>query len=58
VHAARAGLLGYFCHTAKDQCIDDSDCATMNGLQVCSYSKTSGIWQCTARILCPLGRHS
>jgi hypothetical protein len=38
---------------AKDQCIDDSDCATMTGLQVCAYSKTSGNWQCTGKILCP-----
>jgi Cys-rich repeat protein len=51
--ASCGGLLGYFCHTAKDQCIDDSDCSTSSGLQVCTYSKTSGTWQCAARLLCP-----
>ena len=42
-------LGGYYCHTAADQCIDDSDCAG-SGLEVCAYS--SGNWQCQQQVLC------
>ncbi len=47
-------LLGYFCHTPKDQCVDDSDCGIDGGggLQVCTYASSVGIWQCKTRGLC------
>ncbi len=41
-------LLGYFCHTPKDQCVNDSDCSGLP--QMCTYS--SGIWQCKSYGLC------
>jgi hypothetical protein len=47
------GLLGYYCHTANDQCIDDSDCASSGvGLEVCGYSTTTNIWSCRMEGLC------
>ena len=45
-------LLGYFCHTPSDQCTDDSDCGTMGGYQVCTYSMSLGYWQCQMQGLC------
>jgi hypothetical protein len=39
------GLLGYFCHTPQDQCVNDIDC-TGYGPQVCTYSTSSASWQC------------
>jgi hypothetical protein len=46
-------LLGYFCHTQKDQCVNDSDCAIDGGgLRKCGYSTTAGYWMCTNVLLC------
>lgn len=47
------GLLGYYCHTAADQCIDDTDCPSNNGPPVCVYSMTNSRWQCDTQKLCP-----
>jgi hypothetical protein len=45
------GLVGYYCHTAADTCIDDGDC---NGsLQACEYDGTAMHWACTNRMFCP-----
>jgi hypothetical protein len=33
---------GYYCHTPKDQCRDDSDCPFKH----CSYSPEAGTWTC------------
>jgi hypothetical protein len=35
--------LGYYCHTPKDTCTNDSDCGSG---AVCAYSYGSGFWQC------------
>jgi hypothetical protein len=43
--ASCGSLLGYFCHTPSDQCLDDSDCGDFVA-QVCAYSATSSSWQC------------
>jgi hypothetical protein len=45
-------LLGYYCHTSADQCIDDSDCSSMSGFQVCTYVATSSRWECKTQGLC------
>jgi hypothetical protein len=37
---------GYFCHTPKDSCVDDADCAG----GACSFDLTSGSWMCTRQI--------
>jgi len=39
---------GYFCHTPKDSCVDDSDCASGK----CNFEVTSKLWMCTLMI-CP-----
>ncbi len=46
------GLAGYYCHTASDDCIDDSDCGS-TATHVCQYSTTDGRWECMMRLLCP-----
>jgi hypothetical protein len=44
---------GYYCHTPNDMCIDDSDCATGNGLPAaCTYSSAHGRWECTQLGVC------
>jgi hypothetical protein len=37
------GVQGYYCHTAKDQCLNDSDCSTG---AYCAYSLQGGMWVC------------
>jgi hypothetical protein len=39
---------GYFCHTAKDSCLDDNDCAS----GACNFDLTSQAWMCTG-FSCP-----
>ena len=36
---------GYFCHTPKDGCLDDNDCASGS---TCNFDSTSQAWLCTA----------
>jgi hypothetical protein len=38
------GVQGYYCHTAKDTCHNDSDCGA-NG--ACAYQSTVGYWECS-----------
>ena len=33
---------GYYCHTPKDQCVDDSDCKSGG----CVYASSEGFWKC------------
>ena len=35
---------GYFCHTAGDTCVDDSDCETGKS---CNYASATGTWSCS-----------
>jgi hypothetical protein len=35
---------GYYCHTAKDTCLDYADCAAPTA---CAYSAAAGAWACT-----------
>lgn len=35
--------VGYFCHTAKDECVDDADC---DG-GYCAYNQPAGMWKCS-----------
>jgi len=52
------GLTGYYCHTAMDLCVDDSDCPTLQNpsdpndptFQTCGYSM--GRWQCQPVPIC------
>jgi hypothetical protein len=44
-------VTGYYCHTASDQCVNDSDC-TGQGLDVCAWSETDARWECQQEGLC------
>jgi len=45
-------LSGYYCHTPKDQCTNDSDCATSQQGTMCIYSPGTGSWSCQQSGLC------
>jgi hypothetical protein len=48
--ACGSTLEGYFCHTAADSCIDDSDCAVDGGTTMaCKYSSALGHWVCVVQ---------
>ena len=50
------GIAGYYCHTASDACVNDSDCASSRqGPSSCMYSTASARWECTAPMLCGTG---
>jgi hypothetical protein len=42
------GSFGWFCHTAKDDCTDDSDCADDSGMDptVCLFDSAQTKWVC------------
>lgn len=44
------GLAGYYCHTPKDACINDSDCGANDN--VCVYDAAAGYWECKMALLC------
>lgn len=49
------GVAGYFCHTASDECANDSDCkATSQDLQTksCAWEPTSKKWKCQQVVIC------
>lgn len=37
--------VGYYCHTPKDECVDDSDCQGV-GFPGCLYDQSAGFWKC------------
>jgi hypothetical protein len=41
-----SGIMGYFCRTAKDTCVNDSDC-TDGGDGYCAWQETVARWQCS-----------
>lgn len=40
------GFNGYFCHTAKDECNDDSGCTNSGLLAKCIVDTSSAAWKC------------
>jgi hypothetical protein len=38
-------VTGYYCHTAKDTCVNDSDCGTTS-FDVCAWSAAQKRWEC------------
>ncbi len=41
------GLQGYYCHTADDQCVNDTDCIATGSLQAyCGFDTDAGAWSC------------
>lgn len=46
-------LAGYYCHTAGDQCVDDTDCgASGPNFAACEYSTTDSRWECQQLPVC------
>lgn len=45
-----SGTIAYYCHTAKDECIDDADCAGTMMPGYCAYNKPTGSWQCSSSV--------
>lgn len=42
---AFTGVVGYYCHTAKDECTDDSECTEQKG-GYCAYDGDKKHWRC------------
>lgn len=40
------GVQGYYCHTATDECVRDSDCSHDSGSGYCAFSPQVGHWVC------------
>jgi hypothetical protein len=40
------GVIGNFCHTRADECVDDADC-TERPDGFCGYSQQAGHWKCS-----------
>lgn len=50
-------VVGYYCHTPNDLCVNDSDCPSGNGPNFpsdgfCEYSTTSSRWECEIAPVC------
>jgi Cys-rich repeat protein len=43
---AYGGIVGYYCHTAKDQCDNDNQCTEGGAAGYCGYQPTTGNWTC------------
>ncbi|HKP57311.1 MAG TPA: hypothetical protein VJV78_11355 [Polyangiales bacterium] len=41
-----AGVVAYYCHSCKDECVDDADCSSQGG-GYCAYEPTAGYWKCS-----------
>jgi hypothetical protein len=45
-------VTGYYCHTAQDECVNDSDCNGQSAFNVCAWSATSSRWECQMQAVC------
>lgn len=46
-----SGVVAYYCHTSRDACVDDSECATTGGTPgYCAFNPAAGIWQCSSSL--------
>jgi hypothetical protein len=43
---AYVGTVGYYCHTAEDHCLDDSDCDADAGFPHCVFDSPINRWIC------------
>lgn len=43
------GIIGYYCHTKKDSCTDQSDCGAHSS---CDYEPSAGRWVCVDHGVC------
>jgi hypothetical protein len=47
-----SGLAGYYCHTANDDCTNDSQCSPGGVGSYCYYSPQAGKWTCSSGGVC------
>jgi hypothetical protein len=53
------GIAGYYCHTAADSCINDTDCPAVDAggaceiPPTCTYSPDAQRWACSEQHCCP-----
>jgi hypothetical protein len=47
---AYGGIVGYYCHTKHDTCVDDADCVARGGAGDCRYDTTANAWACATSI--------
>ncbi len=40
------GTVGYYCHTKRDECVDDGDCKKGGKSGLCVYAPTGARWTC------------
>lgn len=40
-----AGVVGYYCHTPEDACVDDTDCVGPG--EYCAFNPAAGHWMCS-----------
>ncbi|HMJ09811.1 MAG TPA: hypothetical protein VK524_00325 [Polyangiaceae bacterium] len=40
-------IVGYYCHTPQDECVNDSDCSGAGANWYCAYSPMAGHWKCS-----------
>jgi hypothetical protein len=40
------GVIGYYCHTKRDACVDDADCTKSGGTGDCRFDQVTGAWAC------------
>jgi hypothetical protein len=40
------GTVGYYCHTRRDECVNDEECKKGNEPGMCVYSPAGGRWTC------------
>ena len=45
-------VAGYYCHTSRDECIDDSDCGGLPLDSVCAWSTVDARWECQMADVC------
>jgi hypothetical protein len=52
--ASLCGVVGgYYCHTSRDTCVNDSDCVDGGVGFACGFDTTVGYWSCMFNLPCP-----
>ena len=40
------GVIGWYCHTPKDTCVDDAECTAGGKIGYCAFVKAKAHWEC------------
>ena len=41
------GIIGYYCHRAVDECVDDADCTADGAFGYCAFDPNGAKWKCS-----------